>query len=460
MFDRLRAIAKDFVLNSITPSWLWGMVTEPFSGAWQRNITADDKATLLTNSAIFACVTGIASDLGKLRIKLCQDISGIWVEITSGSPWLLVLRKPNEYQNRIQFLIQWVLSKLLAGNAYILKERDNRGGENEGIVRALYVLDPRRVTTLVADDGSVFYELQVDHLSDLKEKVTVPASEIIHDRMPALWHPLIGVSPLYACAMAGTLGNKITTHSAGFFENQALPGGILTAPTKIDDEQARTLKKNWEAGFGGKNRGRVAILSNGLKFEPMTMTSEAAQLTEQMKMSREEICAAFHYPIFKVGGDFPPYAGNVEALIIAYYTDCLQVLIESIELCLDEGLELKPGYHTEFDLDGLMRMDTTTLVNANKEAVRAGIKKPNEARFALNLGPVVGGDACYLQQQDFSLAALAKRDALPDPFGKATSAPAAPVAPAPQSEQGKASELDEKDKQDLFLARIRRGIAA
>jgi phage portal protein BeeE len=34
--------------------------------------------------------------------------------------------------------------------------------------------------------------------------------------------------------------------------------------------------------------------------------------------------------------------------------------------------------------------------------------------------PVAGGDSPYLQQQNYSLAALAKRDSSPDPFDKAT----------------------------------------
>jgi phage portal protein BeeE len=49
------------------------------------------------------------------------------------------------------------------GNTYVLKERDARG-----VVTALYLLHPRLVTVLVADDGSVYYELFRDNLSGLK----------------------------------------------------------------------------------------------------------------------------------------------------------------------------------------------------------------------------------------------------------------------------------------------------
>ena len=71
---------------------------------------------------------------------------------------------------------QWIVSKLLYGNTYVLKQRDARG-----IVTALYILDAQRVTPLVAEDGSVYYKLAADHLSQLTDAITVPASEIIHD---------------------------------------------------------------------------------------------------------------------------------------------------------------------------------------------------------------------------------------------------------------------------------------
>lgn len=42
--------------------------------------------------------------------------------------------------------------------------------------------------------------------------------------------------------------------------------------------------------------------------------------------------------------------------------------------------------------------------------------KPDEARAKFGLEPVDGGDTPYLQQQNFALSSLAKRDALPNPF--------------------------------------------
>lgn len=392
-------------------------ILEAFAGAWQRNVEVryDD---VLSNHADFACRTLIASDIAKLRIKLVQkDAEGIWSEVANPA-YSPVLRKPNDFQTRIQFMEAWVLSKLQRGNTYVLKQRDGRG-----VVKKLYVLDPTLVIPLVADDGSVFYELRTDKLSGLSERLVVPAREIIHDRFNCFYHPLVGLSPIFAGGLAATQGLAIQNDSTLFFQNGAQPSGILSAPGAIGDDTAKRLKEHWEANYSGKNSGKVAVLGDGLKYEAMKAKAVDSQLIEQLKWSAEVVCSTYHVPPYKIGiGQMPTY-NNVQSLNIEYYSQCLQRLIEDIELCLDEGLGMGENIGTEFDVDNLLRMDTTALINAEKEAVSAGIKAPNEARKRLDLKPVPGGNSPYLQQQNYSLEALAKRDAQEDPFGTASAAP-------------------------------------
>lgn len=432
-------------------------VYEPFMGAWQRNIIdGASQTSILAFSAVYACVTGIASDIAKMRIKLDRlDDDGIWNEVTENQPWLTVLRKPNHYQTRIKFLEQWIVSKLLWGNAYILKQRDARG-----IVNALYVLQPNCVKVLVADDGSVFYQLSRDNLSEQElEAKTVPASEIIHDMMVSLWHPLMGVSPLYACATSAQMGVSIQSNSKTFFGNLSRPSGVLTAPGEIADATAARLKATFEANFGGANVGRIAVLGDGLTFEPMTMPPEQAQLIDQLKFTVEDVARAFHYPLSKLGTVLPSYAGNVvESSQVSYYTDCLQTHIESIELLLDEGLSLPSGLGTELDLDGLIRMDTVAQIDAAAKGVGAGIDSPNEARFKLNKPPVAGGASPYLQQQNYSLAALSKRDAQADPFASKTPTPQPDQTPTP--EPAPTRRYDEDEFEALWTADLRKELVA
>lgn len=429
--------------ETLAPATTWGgfgsgrgwwpiVVRDHYPGAWQRNdeIRAAD---VLSNAALFACITLIAGDIGKLRLRLVeQDKDGIWTEVESPA-FSPVLKKPNHYQTRCKFFEQWMISKLTHGNTYVLKERDQRG-----VVVKLYVLDPQRVTPLVSPSGDVYYELRRDHLAglDREENVVVPQSEIIHDLMVPLYHPLVGVSPIYACGISALQGLKIQENSTAFFGNQSRPGGILTAPGAISDETANRLKEVFNNAYSGANAGKTAVLGDGMKYDTFSVNAVDAQLIEQLKWTAETIASVFHVPFYMIGGPAPSY-NNIEALNQQYYQQCLQSLIENAEACLDEGLGLdtaKEGrtYGTEFDLEGLLRMDTAAKVKAAADAIGAGFLKPNEARRGFDLKPVTGGDTPYLQQQNFSLAALDKRDR-DDPFAKPAAPAAAPAAGKPDA---------------------------
>jgi HK97 family phage portal protein len=413
------------------------LIREPFAGAWQRNMEmrAD---TVFSNVTLFRCISLISGDIAKLRPRLITESApDVWDETTSPS-FSPVLAKPNHYQNRIQFYESWIGSKLATGNTFVLKERNNRGiATTHGNVVALYILDPRRVRPMVADNGDIFYRVSPDNLVGLADQMDVPASEIIHDRWNCLFHPLVGLSPIYANHLAAMQGVRISQHSLRFFENSANPGGVLTAPGRISNETANRLKAEWQEKYSGNNAGLVAVLGDGLKFESMGVNALNSQLIEQLQWTSEMVAASYGVPSYKVGVGQQPNRVNVEELGQEYYQNCLQIHIESLELCLDEGLALPDHYGIEFDLDGLLRMDTATKMKAIADGVGCGVLKPDEGRRRLGLGPVPGGDTPYLQMQNFSLAALSKRDARDDPFSRdgGGSAPSIPVEPTKTLEE-------------------------
>jgi HK97 family phage portal protein len=407
----------------------WPVIKEPYSGAWQKNDSWECQ-TVLAHYAVYACVTLIQNDIGKLRQRLMElDASGIWKE-TSSPSFSPVLKKPNNYQNHIQFKQWWQNSKLINGNSYGLKQRDQRG-----VVTAIYVLDPCRVLPLVADDGSIYYQLSNDNLNRVGDGVTVPASEIIHDRMNCLFHPLVGVSPLYAAARAACQSLKMQNDSSTFFENGARPGGILSAPGAISDETAARLKAHWDANYTGQNAGKVAVVGDDLKFQQMKMSATDSQLIEQFKLTAEMVCTAFHVPPSKVGVGASATGTTAAQENQKYYSDCIQILAEEYEACMDEGLALPDRYGVELDVDGLLRMDMGALVETLAAGVKGGVMTPNYALKRLNQPSVEGGDTIYLQQQNYSIQALSRRDAQADPF--ATSQPAAttPADPEPTDEE-------------------------
>lgn len=435
-------------LQGVPGSSWWGVIRESFAGAWQQNIEIKHD-NVLSNTTVFSCITTIASDIAKMGWLLTKLAgNGLWQPYTNAA-FSPVLVKPNRYQNHIQFKEQWMISKLSRGNTYVLKERDGRG-----VVVALYILDPTRVFPMVADDGSIYYQLSVDNLAGLNvvdgHTLLVPASEIIHDRWNCLFHPLMGLSPIFACGLPAIQALNMMKNYTKFFNNAAIPSGILTAPGSISDETAARLKDAWQNNFAGENVGKVAVLGDNLRFEKMVMTAVDAQVIEQLQYTDEKICSAFHMPQYKVGVGQAPTYNNIGALQQDYYNTCLQIHIESMELLMDQGLALPVDIGIELDLDCLMRMDPQTNVTVQGDAIKASLKSPNEGRKKLGLPPTPGGDAVLAQQQNYSLEALAKRDASDNPFvittpvrvpdpntsGQPEQKPAAAPAPAPADNNG------------------------
>ena len=423
-------------------SWPW-TIREANTGDWQKNIEWT-RETVLAHFAVYACINLISNDIANLPWGIMRrNEDGTWEEtyVNSKSP---VLRRPNRYQNDIQFRQWWAMSKLLHGNTYVLLGRDNRGEVTEE-----YVLDPCGAQVLVSPDGSVFYQFKTDNLTGIEEnEVAIPASEIMHDRMNCLFHPLVGISPLYACGASAAAGLKMQNDSAIFFANGANPGGVLSAPGPISDETAKRLSQNWTANYTGANAGKVAVMGDGLRFEAMRMNYRDAQLIEQLKFNAEMVCTAFGVPPFKIGMGSIPAGMKVSDMQLMYFQNALHSPIENMERCQDDGLNLNGREsRTELGTETLLRMDPASLVTSQVELVGGGISTPNEARLKFNKKPLTGGNTVYMQMQDLPLSEASKNTVA-----------STVVAPAPTATATPPAEDDTEEQMKQFMAEITKGL--
>lgn len=399
-------------VQSGSNGWNPLFVHEPYSGAWQKNdeLTLEDNASFY---AVFACVALISKDIGKLPVQLKKEQQGVKVLAKTPLDLQRIWSKPNNYQNWQQFQENWTTSLLLRGNTYVFKQRDVFGQ-----LMRLVVLNPDRVTPLVDENGNVFYQLSNDNLTQTASEI-VPASEIIHDRINCFYHPLVGLTPIMACAAASKQGLSILENAKNFFKNSSRPGGVLSTPGSISKEKANEVQNRWNQKYSGNNFGQIAILGDGLEYKPVGISASDSQLIEQLGMSARIVATAFNVPPFKIGiADVP--GGKVSDHNEIYYSDCLQSYIEARENLLDDGLGLTAlGVEAFLDIEVLIRMDSGSKITYFKEGIGSAIFTPNEARKALGYLPVPGGDSPLIQQQNYSLEALAKRDAKDDPFATA-----------------------------------------
>lgn len=414
----------------------WRTIFEPFTGAWQKNEELK-VADLTCYPTLYACLSYLNQDIGKCPFQLVnKESNGIFTEVENPA-YSPVLRKPNSYQTAQFFREAWILSKLISGNTYVLKQRDNRG-----VVTALYVLDPCRVMPMVSDAGRVFYQINYPSAQNLlpefyaNTQLTVPASEIIHDRLNCFHHQLIGVPPLCAAYWPAVKNLKILKSASEFFGNSAQPGGILTAPAGMTETDAKAVQEYWQTNYSGTNAGKVAVIGADMKFTSFAMKSADSQLVEQMRYSDEQICQPFKIKPYKVGIGNPPGGWKSDDVNVEYHSDAVSPLIEAMENLLDEGLGISRPLSIWVDTDPLWRMDEGKLADVQTKLVQGMIRTPDGARLKFNDPPIDGGDTLWGQHQDYPLGMLAKRTDLN---------PVAPVEPVPEplSDEEMDSAMDE-----------------
>lgn len=398
-----RAFSDDAVPAEIS-SRGWRTVFDFRSGAFQQDdpFTGEEASNTMQSAVVYACIRLLAWDIAKLPVKIMRLVSGIWTEDTHQT-LLPLLRKPNYYQGWIDFILSWLFSYLIAGNAYILKVRTAGRG-----ITGLIVLDPCLVQPMIVPrTGQIFYRCGQDPLSPVTEDDTyIPAEDIIHHRYMAFGHPLIGTSILVRAQQAARLRNGTMESGAELANNNAVPPGILIAPEGMTDEDLASIRAKWEA----QGKGRIAVVDAAFKFESLQSKFIDSQSKEFADVAAVDICVACGVPPWKVGAGARPVGVDIEALQIVYYQDSLQLPIEHIEQLLDMGLDVEKDVYICLDRQELFLLDSKTRAEVDSILIK-GIKAPNEARKGWNLPPVKGGESPYLQQQNFSLAALAARDA-------------------------------------------------
>lgn len=182
---------------------------------------------------------------------------------------------------------------LLWGNAYAQIIRNARGE-----VISLYPLIPNKMTVDRDSSGRLFYLYQrgSEDAPTLgrDNQVYLSPSDVLH--IPGLgFDGLVGYSPIAMAKNAVGLAIATEEYGAKFFANGASPGGVLEHPGTIKDPQK--IKESWNAAYQGSgNAHRVAVLEEGMKYQPIGISPEQAQFLETRKFQINEIARIFRVP--------------------------------------------------------------------------------------------------------------------------------------------------------------------
>ena len=370
------------------------------------------------NAAVEACVGAITQTVAMLPVDHWRGTVAGGQERVTNSAASRVLRMPNAYQTKADFFLNLLRGELLTGNGYALAVRNNRYE-----VAELHVLPPRSANPQVdAESGEIFYSVGNLQMlpADEQQYDFVPARDILHIRMHTPRDPLRGETPITAAMLSVSAGNAISQSQAAFFNNMSRPSGvienadpkIILTQDQINQMRAKWLERSQDGAMGG-----IQILTQGWKWQPLTMTAADAQLAEIYKMTVADVARVYRVPLPIIGDMTGSTYNNVETLIRHWLSTGLGFVLEHLELALDKlfGLPGAPIEWTEFSTDGLLRSDFQARIDGLTKAVIGGVMSPNEAREREGLPAVEAGDEPRVQQQVVPLSAWEQLQATPPP---------------------------------------------
>lgn len=368
---------------------------------------------ILAISAVWACVNLLAGTIASLPLMVYRTNSRGERTLARDHPLFRILHdSPNYDQTATDF---WEFSSAsieLWGNSYAAIER-NAGGR----VAALTPLRPDSVSVRRLENGNLEYRWTMDGETHVGSD-----RAILHIRGFG-GDPLGGMSTLHFGRHAFGLARAIDRAAAGTFSNGMIAQTALTFERWLTDEQRNLAEtKLSEKYIGAKNSGRPIILEGGTKIDVLSIKPEDAQMLESRGFSVEEVCRFFGVPPFMVGHTqkVTSFGSGLEQQVLGFQKFTLRRRLKRIEQALEKQLltpaERAAGLTIEFNLEGLLRGDSTARAAFYQSALANGWMTINEVREKENLPRVEGGDVPRMQMQNVPITEAGKQqEALPAP---------------------------------------------
>lgn len=269
-------------------------------GTWSRmwgsdSLTADPKKMLditAVVSTLFAITAATSQATSLVDWKLYRKSSSGKKEDrteVSGHPALVVWNKPNPFYTRQEFVESEQQHVDLTGEGWWVLYTDPRApslGPTE-----IWPVRPDRVFPV--KHPTKFLTGYVYRSPD-GEEVPLDIADVIQLRIPNPSDPYRGLGPVQSLLTTAYGLRAAMDYNRNFFVNNAEPGGIISFPETLEDDDWRRHKRRWNAQHQGVSAAhRVAILEGGATWIDRKYTNRDMEFTGLTGVSRDILREAF-----------------------------------------------------------------------------------------------------------------------------------------------------------------------
>ncbi|MFD6092418.1 phage portal protein [Oerskovia sp. NPDC060338] len=313
---------------------------------------------------VFRSVQIISSAVGSLTVDTWRG-----TEPTSAPSWI---KRPDMKMTRSRFLALTATCLSTQGNAFWRIVRNSPVDP----INALVVLNPNEV--VVHEDGTFGWRDQI-----------LKAWEVQHLQYMPIAGRLLGLGPIQAAQSSLRGAIDLRDYASEWFQMDHVPSGVLTTPQALNNGQAKSYAEQWDERAG---RG-TAVLGNDLKYQAIMLSPEDALWIEAQQFNVTDIARLFGIPphllLAVVEGGSQTYA-NIGQADLSFVRHGLTTYIREIEEAF--SALLPRNNEARFNLDALLRSDTTTRYAAHSQAITSGFLTINKVRALEGLSPLPGGD--------------------------------------------------------------------
>ena len=355
-------------------------------------------------TAVYCCVRILSEAVASLPLQFYRYTGDGGKEKAVDHPLYFLLHdEPNPEMTSFIFRETLMTHLLLWGNAYSQIIRNGKGE-----VVALYPLMPDRMKVDRDEHGRLYYKYTVYDSDDVDGRkgtnkvgrtVRLQPHDVLH--IPGLgFDGLVGYSPIAVAKNAIGLAIATEEYGSKFFANGAAPSGVLEHPGTIKDPSK--VRESWQATFGGSgNANKIAVLEEGMKYTPISISPEQAQFLETRKFQIDEIARIFRVPPHMIGDLEKSSFNNIEQQSLEFVKYTLDPWVSRWEQAMVRALltpDEKKKYFFKFNVDGLLRGDYQSRMNGYATARQNGWMSANDIRELENLDriPAEQGGDLYL----------------------------------------------------------------
>ena len=336
-------------------------------------------------TAVYACIRVLSEAVACLPLHMYRyRDNGSKEKAVDNRLYFLLHDEPNPEMTSFVFRETLMTHLLLFGNFYCQILRNGMGD-----VIGLYPLMPSRMTVDRDEHGQLIYKYQhqTDEAGTLKnEQVILTDYDVMH--IPGLgFDGLVGYSPIAMAKNAIGMTIACEEYGASFFANGAQPGGVLEHPGVVKDPDK--LRESWNNTFGGtRNAHKVAVLEEGMKYQPISISPNEAQFLETRKFQIDEIARIFRVPPHMIGDLEKSSFNNIEHQSLEFVMYVLQPWLSRIESSLNRSLlsaDDKKKYFFNFRVDGLLRGNYASRMQGYATGINNGFMCANDIRRLENM---------------------------------------------------------------------------